>query len=69
MMYEDFRDKIRAALTGAADGLTWTEVRGKGKLPQLFPNNQWVHRMERDIGLARERDVHGIIRWRLSKVG
>jgi hypothetical protein len=45
--------------------MTWTEIRTEATLPQKFPNNQWVHRMEQDIGLIRERDQHGIIQWRL----
>jgi hypothetical protein len=67
MTYEHFSAKIRATLRDAgASGLTWTEIRTMANLPQMFPNNQWVHRMERDIGLVRERDVHGIIHWRLT---
>ena len=38
----------------------------RAKLPQMFPNNQWVHRMEKDIGLLRQKDAHGIIQWRLK---
>ncbi len=66
MTYEEFRDKIKAALTTASAPLTWTDVRASAGLPQQFPNNQWVRRMEQDIALRRERDVHGIIHWRLG---
>ena len=62
--YEEFRDKIRGTLL-AKSPMTWTEIRTTAQLPQKFPNNAWVHRMERDIGLVRERDKHGIIQWRL----
>jgi len=65
MTYESFRDKIKQTLLEAGGSLTWTEIRTKTNLPQKFPNNQWVHRMETDIGLERRRDVHGIILWRL----
>jgi hypothetical protein len=64
--YEDFRAAISTTLSNAASPLTWTEIRTAAGLPQLFPNNQWVHRMEKDIGLIRNRDAHGIIHWRLS---
>jgi hypothetical protein len=64
--YEDFRDTIRQTLASAAGPLTWTEIRTTAKLPQMFPNNQWVHRMENDIGLERHKDAHGIIHWRLK---
>jgi hypothetical protein len=66
LTYEDFRDAIKAALAPAGSaGLTWTEVRTTAKLPQALPNNQWVHRLERDIKLNRAKDKHGIIHWRL----
>jgi len=62
LTYEDFRDKIQATLA-ASGPLTWTEIRTNAKLPQAFPNNKWVHRLEQDIGLKRNRDAHGIIKW------
>jgi hypothetical protein len=63
MTYENFRDKIGKVLRDAGGSLTWTEVRTRANLPQKFPNNKWVHRMENDIGLERKRDEHGIIHW------
>lgn len=67
MTYESFRDKIAATLGEAGKPLTWTEVRTKANLPQAFPNNQWVHRMESDIGLVRRREPDGIIHWLLKE--
>lgn len=64
--YEAFRDKVAATLRQAGAPLTWTEVRTKANLPQAFPNNQWVHRMETDIGLVRRRETNGIIHWLLK---
>lgn len=62
--YEDFRSQIEAVLK---DGpTTWTDIRTKAKLPQLYPNNQWVRRLEKDISLERNKDAHGIIHWRLA---
>jgi predicted Zn-ribbon and HTH transcriptional regulator len=66
MLYEEFRDKIRAVLNSSKTPLTWTEVRTIGKLPQKWPNNQWVHRMDKDIKLIREKDKDGIIRWKIG---
>lgn len=66
MSYEDFKGKIAATLRLAETPLTWTEVRTKANLPQAFPNNQWVHRMETDIGLVRRRKSNGIIHWLLK---
>ena len=66
MTYEDFTAKIVASLKSATRPLTWTEIRTATGLPQKFPNNQWVHRMERDVGLHRQRDAHGVIQWQLT---
>jgi hypothetical protein len=67
MEYEDFKKKIEQTLKAAPGGsLTWTEIRTVAKLPQAFPNNQWVHRMEKDIRLRRQKDAHGIQRWSLA---
>ena len=66
MVYEDFSAKIVATLRDSEKPLTWTEIRTKAGLPQLFPNNQWVHRLERDIGLKRRRQADGVIFWELS---
>jgi hypothetical protein len=65
MTYEQFRDKIEKTIRDAGSPLTWTEIRTTAGLYQLFPNNGWVHRMEKDIGLIRKRDAHGIIHWGL----
>jgi DNA-directed RNA polymerase subunit RPC12/RpoP len=67
--YADFKNTISKVLLGAGQPLTWTEIRTNGKLPQLFPNNRWVKQLESDIGLKRNRDNHGIIRWSLESGG
>jgi|ERR1700684_4304277 predicted Zn-ribbon and HTH transcriptional regulator len=64
--YEDFRDKIVATLKASSQPLTWTDIRTRGGLPQMFPNNGWVRRMEKDVGLRRQRDQHGVIHWQLT---
>jgi hypothetical protein len=67
MTYEAFRDAIEKTILEAPGAeLTWTEIRTGARLPQKFPNNQWVRRMEKDIGLKRSKDSHGIIKWTLS---
>jgi hypothetical protein len=65
MSYEEFKDEIADVLRRAGKPLTWTEVRTAANLPQAYPNNQWVHRMETDIGLVRRRESDGIIHWLL----
>lgn len=62
--YEDFKALVKETLVGKT--LTWTEVRTSAKLPQLFPNNQWVRKLETDIALERKKDAHGIIHWSLK---
>jgi len=64
LTYEDFRDKIQETLRESGP-LTWTEIRTNANLPEKFPNNQWVHRLENDISLKRSKDSHGIIKWSL----
>jgi hypothetical protein len=66
MTYDDFKEKVGGTLRRAGKPLTWTEVRTEASLPQAYPNNQWVHRMETDIGLVRRRESDGIIHWLLK---
>ncbi len=65
MGYEEFRAAIQVELKKNPDGLTWTELKQKLRLTQKVPNNQWVNRMEKDIGLMRVREVNRII-WKLK---
>lgn len=64
--YEQFSRLVRNALEDGSS-LTWTEIRTAAQLPQAFPNNQWVHRLERDIGLERLKQHDGIIKWKLQE--
>lgn len=66
MEYVDFKAAIEKTLHASVIPLTWTEIRTAAKLPQMFPNNKWIHRLETDISLKRTRDLHGIIHWQLS---
>ena len=66
MTYDEFKDKIVAVLKQRGQALTWTEVRTEAGLPQKFPNNQWVRRMEADAGLIREKDARGIMQWTIQ---
>jgi len=64
--YEQFRDAIRTVLEANPDGMDWTSIRTAAKLPQRFPHNVWVRRLENDIGLVREPPAHGRLRrWQL----
>lgn len=63
--YEQFRDRIRAELISHPDGLSWPDLRSQLHLVQKVPNNVWVRRMERDIGLLRVKSRLGT-RWRVG---
>jgi hypothetical protein len=67
MTYNVFKQKISFVVTDADKPLTWTEIRTAARLPQLFPNNQWVQRLEKDIRLIRRREGDGTIHWEISK--
>ena len=67
MPYEEFQAKVKEALMSADHSLTWTELRTFTGLPQKYPNNRWVRRLEKDIGLQRDRDEHGRVHWELAK--
>lgn len=68
MEYEEFRDKIKGALQYSDKGMTWTQIRAQLKLEQVVPNNKWVRRMEKDIGLMRVKGRDGIVFWRINHV-
>ncbi len=63
--YEAFKNVIHEVLQNAGQPLTWTDIKVEADLPQKVPNNQWVHRMEQDIGLVRERTGNRIL-WKLN---
>jgi len=63
--YEKFKIQIEAVLKAEPKGLTWTEIKQRLNLPQRVPNNQWVRKMEKDIGLTRTKEARGIV-WRVK---
>jgi predicted Zn-ribbon and HTH transcriptional regulator len=67
MPYDEFKMKVLEVLEKADSPITWTEVRTIAGLPQLFPNNQWVRKLEKDINLHRHRDNNGVIYWQLGE--
>jgi hypothetical protein len=64
--YEVFRNKVYNKLKVYKYGLTWTEIRQKTGLKQTVPYNGWTRRLEKDIGLKRERDSRGVV-WMLVR--
>ena len=55
MRYVDFRDTIEAELRRHPGGLTWAELIASLNLPYTTPCPNWVGRLEREIGLTRQR--------------
>ena len=64
-IYQEFRDGIENLLKRHPLGLTWTEIKDKMNFPQQAPNNQWVKKLEEDIGLKRIK-VGGTTIWKLE---
>ena len=64
--YEDLRDEIEKILEPRAQGLSWTQIREILQLSQKAPYHKWAKRMEKDIGLVREKKGSKTI-WRLEK--
>lgn len=60
--YEDFKKSVKNILERHPSGLTWTQVRDKLNFPQKYPNNQWVRRLEKEIGLKRIK-IGGDLFW------
>ncbi len=67
MSYDGFRQIIKETLENFPNGLTWGQIREKHpELYQKFPANQWVRRMEKDIGLIRIKKAGKTI-WSIKK--
>ena len=64
--YDIFKDRVYRKLKTYKYGLTWSEIRQKANLPQVVPYNGWTKRLEKDIGLKRERDSRGVV-WMLVR--
>jgi len=63
--YGKFRTQIERILKVEPEGLTWTEIKQRLNLPQKVPNNRWVRKMEKDIGLER-KTIKGKTYWKLK---
>jgi len=62
VLYEDFKKSIKNILERHPSGLTWTNIRDKLNLPQKHPNNKWVRKLEKEIGLRRIK-IGGSLIW------
>jgi hypothetical protein len=65
MRYVDFRDSIRDELRRNPDGLTWPQLRVRLSLPYQSPCQEWVHRLEEEIGLKRIKGSGRAFLWKV----
>jgi hypothetical protein len=66
--YESFAEAVERVLTEVQGGLTWSKIREASGLPHKRPSALWVHRLENERGLEREKDTKSSqIVWRMPK--
>jgi len=65
MDYEEFRNRIFEVLYFEDESKSWSYVREEADLPQEVPNNEWVSRMEKEMGLIREKNSEGRVEWKV----
>lgn len=65
MRYVDFRDSIEKNLKKHPSGLTWKQLKERGRLPYDSPCQTWVRQLERDIGLVRVRGSGRALVWKV----
>lgn len=63
--YVKFREKVEEALHGEKDGLTWQQLKRKGRIDQTHLCYTWARELENDIGLTRERRGRNVY-WKLK---
>ena len=66
MRYIDFRDQIRNELQQNPDGLTYPQLRETLNLPYKSPCQEWVHRLEKEIGLFRIKGGGRALIWKVE---
>lgn len=67
MRYEEFRDAVRDTLRCSREGLTWRELRDAARLPYERACPTWTARLEREIGLVREKGRGRAHVWRVPR--
>jgi len=63
--YEEFKETVKEVLEDSDEGMTWSEIKEEGGLPQKVPNNVWVSQLEDEIGLVRGKEAGRTV-WKLS---
>jgi hypothetical protein len=65
LRYVEFRDAIAKELGRNRSGLTWGELKSRLDLPYRTPCQEWLKRMEDEVGLVRERGEGRAQVWRI----
>lgn len=69
MKYVEFRDRIRKELLRNPSGLTWKELKDRCRLPYDRPCQNWVERLEHEIGLLRWHGTGRALVWTVDVKG
>jgi hypothetical protein len=67
MQYTEFRDSIHADLRRSSSGKTWKELKASLNLPYSQPCQEWICRLEREIGLERREKKRNALVWKVRE--
>lgn len=68
MTYTEFKERVRTTLGRHPQGLIWSELREKAKLPSERACPEWTKQLEAEIGLSRREKKGRSLIWRLDNV-
>jgi hypothetical protein len=63
MRYTEFRETVERELKAHPEGLTWVELRARGKFARAKACPEWTGQLERDIGLKRVKGAGAAKVW------
>ena len=66
MRYPEFKAAIHQHLQRHRQGATWNELREKLSLPYDRPCPEWTRRLEKEIGLTRNKSFGRALLWQVS---
>ena len=67
MRYAEFKHAIERELRRHPEGLTWSQLKSRLRLPYARPCGTWVRNLESDIGLARIKGETRAHVWTLDR--
>lgn len=63
----EFVQSIMKELENNPSGLTWVELKSRLNLPYSIPCQTWIHKMERENGLVREKGSGKALIWKAGR--